>query len=210
MVHAFILTKKKSHFLSCHYLALSLCLIISVMILLVGASASGKTEIAKYLRRQYGIVKAITHTSRSPRVGEKDGIDYFFVSKDKFLSLIKDGCFVEHTLYNGNYYGCSKSQIADDKCVIVDPNGLKNFLVLHNHRLISFYLEAPETVREERMIGRGDKAELIIQRLALDRIAFADGNIEKTDFLIETGNKPIEKIGDDIYLKYVQELKKRR
>jgi len=179
------------------------------MILLVGASASGKTEVAKYLRRKYGIVKAITHTSRTPRVGEKDGTDYFFVSKEEFLELIKEGYFVEHTLYNGNYYGCSKPQISDGKCVIVDPNGLKNFLALQNPRLISFFLEAPEEVRKDRMIGRGDKSELIDQRLALDRIAFANGKIEKTDYVIETGTQSIEKIGDDIYKKYIAKLKKR-
>ncbi|MDD4005965.1 MAG: guanylate kinase, partial [Bacilli bacterium] len=71
------------------------------MIILVGASASGKTEIAKILTRKYGIVKAITHTTRDMREGEKNGVDYFFVSKDEFAALAKQNAFVETTFYNG-------------------------------------------------------------------------------------------------------------
>ena len=67
------------------------------MILLVGASASGKTEIAKYLRTRYGMVKAITHTTRAMRVGERQDVDYHFVSKDEFLRLKGEAAFVERT-----------------------------------------------------------------------------------------------------------------
>ena len=105
------------------------------MILLTGASASGKTEIAKLLAKKYGIVKAVTHTSRAPRVGERNGVDYFFVSKEEFLALKEQNKFVETTFYNGNYYGTSKAQVTDLKCVVVDPNGLKSFIALHGcHR----------------------------------------------------------------------------
>ena len=51
------------------------------MIVLAGASASGKTEVAKLLAKKYGIVKIITTTTREKRVGEVDKRDYFFVSK---------------------------------------------------------------------------------------------------------------------------------
>jgi Guanylate kinase len=179
------------------------------MILLVGASASGKTEIAKYLRAKYGIVKAITHTSRAPRLGEKDGVDYFFVDEATFLALKAENKFVETTYYNGHYYGCSKSQVNDDKCVVVDPNGLKNFLALKDPRLITFYLKAPASVREQRMQGRGDDPKLIAERLANDKTAFGKGKIEATDFVIQTGSRTIEEIGDDIYKKYMAALAKR-
>jgi guanylate kinase len=76
------------------------------MILLVGASASGKTEVAKDLYRLFGIKKAVTHTSRLPRPGEKDGVDYHFVDKETFLKLDSEGKMVENTFYNGNHYGC--------------------------------------------------------------------------------------------------------
>ena len=68
------------------------------MIVLSGASASGKTEAAKMLTQKYGIVKAITTTTRRMRCNEVNGRDYFFVSKEQFEQMIKDDKFVEHTL----------------------------------------------------------------------------------------------------------------
>ena len=83
------------------------------MIVLSGASASGKTEAAKMLMVKYGIQKAITTTTRPVRCNEVNGKDYFFVSKEVFEQMIKEDRFVEHTLYNGNYY-------ADDQIPKVD------------------------------------------------------------------------------------------
>ena len=74
------------------------------MIVLSGASASGKTEVAKILAAKYGLIKVITTTTRPMRVGEVDGKDYFFISKEKFEELIRNDEFVEFTIYNGNYY----------------------------------------------------------------------------------------------------------
>ncbi|MBO4541500.1 MAG: guanylate kinase, partial [Bacilli bacterium] len=131
------------------------------MILLIGASASGKTEVAKLLKNLFGIKKAVTHTSRKPRPGEKDGIDYHFVSDEEFQSLYAEGKLLENTLYTGNHYGCSKAELSDDKCVILDPNGLKAFLAQNNPRLITFFLEASEETRRKRMAIRGDAPEAI-------------------------------------------------
>ena len=97
------------------------------MILLVGASASGKTATALDLQKRYGLVKAITTTTREKRVGETDGIEYFFITKTEFEKRLKEGRFVEHSLYNGNYYGCGIDQINDNKIVVLDPNGLHSF-----------------------------------------------------------------------------------
>ena len=97
------------------------------MIVLSGASASGKTEAAKMLMAKYGIRKAITTTTRSMRIHEQNGRDYFFVTREQFDQLIKEDKFVEYTLYNGNYYGSTKDQIANDRVVVIDLEGLKSF-----------------------------------------------------------------------------------
>ena len=75
------------------------------MVVLAGASASGKTEVAKVLAKTYGITKIVTTTTREKRTGEVDGVDYFFVSKEKFETMILEDKFVEYTLYNGQMYG---------------------------------------------------------------------------------------------------------
>ena len=102
------------------------------MIVLSGASASGKTEAAKMLMGKYGIQKAITTTTRPMRINEVNGRDYFFVSKEEFEQLIKEDKFVEHTIYNGNYYGSSKDQIANDRVVVIDLEGLKSYSRLND------------------------------------------------------------------------------
>lgn len=59
------------------------------MIILVGASASGKTEVAKMLGKLFQMRKVITHTTRPMRENEKDGVDYYFVTREEFLNLKK-------------------------------------------------------------------------------------------------------------------------
>ena len=110
------------------------------MILLTGPSASGKTEIAKVLSKLYGIKKVVTHTTRPMRIGEIQDVDYHFVSKEEFLALQEENYFVETTFYNNNYYGTSKKEIADDKVLVVDPNGKNAFLALNDDKNIFFFI----------------------------------------------------------------------
>lgn len=180
------------------------------MILLTGASASGKTEVAKMLRKNFGIVKAVTHTTRAPRAGETNGIDYHFVSDRDFLAGFDRGEFVEKTFYNGHYYGCSKKEVAENKCIVVDPHGLRSFLALKDPSVVTFYLEASEATREKRMIHRGDKKEDIEKRLLNDRVDFAPSAIAPTDFHIVTDDKTLEQIAQDVYSKYQSTLKARK
>ena len=129
------------------------------MLILIGPSASGKTVIAKELAAKYNITKIVTYTTRAPRINEVNGIDYNFVSLEEFSSLVEQGFFVETTYYNSNYYGTAKKDIKDDKCVILDPNGLKAFLALNDERIVSIYLDCDEQVRYQRMIERQDSEE---------------------------------------------------
>ena len=176
------------------------------MILLVGASASGKTEIAKYLRTRYGMVKAITHTTRAMRVGERQDVDYHFVSKDEFLRLKGEDAFVETTEYNGNFYGCSKAETGDDKCIILDPTGITNFLALGNPRIVTFFLRTSKATRESRMTSRGDDPEAIAKRLEGDEKTFDEATLPPIDYFIDAETKSVAELGDAIYALYQQRL----
>jgi len=179
------------------------------MIVLTGASASGKTEVAKMLAKKYGIVKVITTTTRDIRINEENGKDYFFVSKERFEEMIKQNLFVETTLYNSNYYGSTKDQIQNNKAIVIDPVGLKSYIALNDPRIITFYLEAREETRRKRMEQRGDDPEKIIKRIENDRIAFSRENIAKTDFYINSETQNIEEVTDNIYKLYKEALKNR-
>ena len=169
------------------------------MIVLAGASASGKTEVAKMLAAKYGIVKAITTTTRDMRVGEVNGRDYFFVSKEEFKQMIADNRFVEFTTYNENLYGSTKDQIAMNKCVVVDPAGLKAYIALNNPDIITFFLDSKEETRRQRMHLRGDDEEKIKNRLIHDREAFKAENIPAVNYHIDSETTTVEEVADMIY-----------
>ena len=178
------------------------------MIVLAGASASGKTEVAKCLAKKYGITKIITTTTRSKRVGEVDGRDYFFISKEKFEEKIHDGDFVEYTLYNGYMYGSTKDQIADDRCVVIDPAGLRSYIALNDPGIVTFFLECDEKTRKSRMISRGDDPDKIESRIKHDRVAFKPENIAKVDYVIDSSIKhSVEEVTDEIYRLYMSKSK---
>ena len=176
------------------------------MIILCGASASGKTVTALELQKKYGLSKAITTTTREKRVGETNGVEYFFISKEEFKKRLSENKFVESSLYNGNYYGCGIDQVADDKVVVLDPNGLHSFMKLKNRNIVTFLLIADENTRRQRMVSRGDKEENISQRISNDVVDFSEEKIGKVDFIIKTTDKTIEQIADLIYDCYKKKI----
>ena len=147
------------------------------MIILIGPSASGKTEIAQILEKNYNLKKVITHTTREKRINEKENVDYYFVSKETFLDMIKQNKLVEYTFYNNNYYGTSKKEISDNKCVVLDPNGAKAFFNLHDKRIFIVNLMCSEEIRKNRMYSRLDKEESIFQRLNSDKETFTEDKL---------------------------------
>ena len=179
------------------------------MIVLAGASASGKTEAAKELAKSFGVTKVITTTTRKMRIGEVDGRDYFFVSKERFQEMIKEGRFVEYTVYNDNYYGSTKDQIAHDKCVVIDPAGLKAYIALNDPDIVTFFLDSLEETRFKRMLLRGDKEEDAKRRIEHDKKAFHPSNIADVDFHIDSETKTIEEVAALVYEKYKETIRKR-
>ena len=179
------------------------------MIVLAGASASGKTEVAKELAKKYGITKVITTTTRAMRTGEVNGRDYFFVSKEEFLKMIEEGRFVEYTTYNGNLYGSTKDQISPKKCVVIDPAGLKAYIALNDNKIVTFFLDSEEETRYKRMLLRGDKEEDAKKRVEHDRTAFKPENIADVDYHIDSEKCNIEEVTDAIYKLYIEILDSR-
>ena len=82
-----------------------------VIVILSSPSGAGKTTLVKKisLRKKYKI--SISHTTRKPRANEKNGRDYFFVNKNKFLKLIKNNKFLEYAKVFKNYYGSLKETV---------------------------------------------------------------------------------------------------
>ncbi len=178
------------------------------MIILVGPSASGKTEIAKLLIKNYGFSKFVTTTTRPMRVGETNDVDYHFISIQDFERYIHENRFIEYVIYNANFYGTYKDEISDDKVLIVEPKGHKAFNDLNNPNIISFFIDSPKSVREARMIERKDKADDIYKRLSLDDVYFAESKNHVNEIVENDGSKSLEEITKHIYESYKSMLKK--
>ena len=178
------------------------------MLILMGPSASGKTEVAKHLDKKYGLAKVVTHTTRAMRFGEQNNIDYHFVCKEDFLFMKNYNRFVETTFYNDNYYGTSKAEIADNKCVVLDPPGAKAFSELKDPSIFIVYLFSREKLREKRMYFRKDNESQIKGRLENDRITFADENVSFYTLKVDSDMYGIEDLADLIYQEYQKHLAK--
>ena len=176
------------------------------MLVLVGPSASGKSAIVKCLTKKYGLVKFITCTTRAIRVGEVDGVDYHFLTQDEFFKLYDNDEFIETVYYNGNYYGTLKREVNDNKVVILEPQGLNNF-VSKIDSIFAVFLQTDEEVMKQRMIGRGDNMLEINKRLENDRILFSKEQLSQIDFTINTTSLSVEEISEKIYEKYQEFFK---
>ena len=174
------------------------------MLILVGASATGKTEIVKKLVSDYQIKKMVTYTTREKRINEIDGIDYNFISKDEFLKLKEEDKFVETVCYNNNYYGTLKADVSDDKVVILEPSGLENFYTVFPNELMSIYIHTDKAIREKRMLERGDKLENVVMRLAKDDSIFDINKISHIDHIItNNSDNNIDEVTKQVYNLYM-------
>lgn len=172
------------------------------MLILVGPSASGKTQIVKILIEKYGLNKMVTYTSRAMRPGEVDGVDYFFLSKEEFEKRIKNGFFIEHVIYNGNYYGTALSQVSSDKVVILEPNGLKHYLSKIRDDVKVVFLRCSKEIVRIRMQKRGDHFDVIDKRLRLDSEVFNKEVMKLADWVVDTSASNIYDNAEEIYLLY--------
>lgn len=84
------------------------------MYILSSPSGAGKTTLVKKISANHKFITSISHTTRFPRPNEKDGKDYFFISKKKFKNLIKKRKFLEHAKVFRNYYGSSKDFVINN------------------------------------------------------------------------------------------------
>ena len=134
---------------------------INKILIVVGPSGVGKDTLMQKVFEKYPgfFKKGVTHTSRKMREGEKEGFNYYYVTKEEFLKLDADGCLVEHNFYNGNYYGLSKMELEkglkDDKIMyaIIDINGAKS---VHNLKIPANFigiLPPNEEVLEKARVG---------------------------------------------------------
>ena len=118
----------------------------NIMVILSSPSGVGKTTLTKKIQQKYPSFKiCVSYTTRSPRSNEVEGIDYHFVSKEKFKQLISENKFYEYAKIFNNYYGTLKDTV--DKTILsndiifdIDWQGTKQLSKIKNLNLIKIYL----------------------------------------------------------------------
>lgn len=124
-------------------------------------SGAGKTTVChRVLESISDLAYSISHTTRPPRYGEKDGVDYFFVSEDEFLRMREREDFLEWALVHNNYYGTAKRQISDclgsgkDILLDIDIQGARQVRDQLSEAILIFILPPSWEVLEERLRKR--------------------------------------------------------
>ena len=118
----------------------------NIMVILSSPSGVGKTTITKKIQQKYQSFKiSVSHTTRSPRSNEVDGVDYHFVSHKEFEKLIKEKKFYEYAKIFENYYGTLKKNVDDsikinDLLFDIDWQGTKQLSKFNNLKIIKIYL----------------------------------------------------------------------
>lgn len=153
-------------------------------IVLSGPSGVGKGTICERLMNQLNAWYSVSSTTRDPRPGEVDGVNYFFITREEFESQIKEGKFLEYNVYNGNYYGTSK-EIVLEKINMginvfseIDVNGAENIKKIFPDAILIYIAPPSMEALRERLINRNTESlEKINERLNI-----AQEEMKKIDF----------------------------
>lgn len=144
------------------------------LIVISGASGVGKgTVLKQMMQKRRDMSFSVSATTRQPRPGEQDGVDYYFVTKDRFEQMIAAGDFLEYDNHAANYYGTPRFQIEEKQncgpvLLDIEPNGAGAVRRAAPDAILVFIMPPSMEELERRLRGRGDTPEDQI-RLRMER-----------------------------------------
>lgn len=162
-----------------------------ILVVLSGFSGSGKGTIMKELMKRYSNTYAlsISATTRNPRVGETDGVEYFFKTREEFEKMIENGDLIEYAQYVENYYGTPKAYVEEqldagkDVILEIEIQGALKVKEQFPDTLLMFVTPPSAEELKKRLVGRGTEAMSVIESRLSRAVEEAEG-IEKYDYLI--------------------------
>lgn len=133
-----------------------------LLLVVSGPSGAGKGTICKeILNRRKDIKLSVSATTRKPREGEVDGVNYFFLSKEEFSKMVDNGEFLEYASIYGNFYGTPKSAIIEclengqDVILEIEMQGARQVKEVYSEGVFIFVLPPSLSELKNRIVGRG-------------------------------------------------------
>ena len=140
-------------------------------------SGAGKTSLIKaLLEATDGIVVSISHTTRTKRPGEEDGMDYHYVDVPTFTNMVSQGAFLEHAQVFDHHYGTSETAVLDqlasgqDVILEIDWQGAEQVRIRISGTVSIFILPPSRAALRERLTERGQDDDTIINRRMYDAV----------------------------------------
>ena len=168
-----------------------------MLVILSGVSGAGKDTIKKeIIKRMKNVISLPSFTSREPREGEEEGIQYHFITKEQFKEKIKNEEFYEYDLHHENYYGTSKKlmneKINNGKIIVkdIEVNGTENLIkkLGNDTKLVTIFLKVDKEELKNRLINRGDNLSEADMQLRLGRLEYEESKIGLYDYVIKNDN----------------------
>lgn len=154
------------------------------------ASGAGKTSLVKAVLQQVSDIDvSVSHTTRAPREGEVDGVDYHFVDKETFEAMVEAGDFIESASVFGNMYGTSQQHLQEqllkgsDVILEIDWQGARQIRQLMNDCRTIYIVPPSITALRERLTSRGQDDESVISKRMREAISEMSHYVE-FDYLI--------------------------
>jgi guanylate kinase len=155
------------------------------LFILSAPSGAGKTTLCQALRERFPDLKySVSSTTRPPRQGERDGVDYFFVTREDFYNRLEKGGWAEWAEVYGNFYGTSAAFLdralaaGEDVLLDIDVQGTRQILRMYPDCVTVFIMPPSLEVLRERLEKRGtDSPEVIAKRLVSAREEMAQKSL---------------------------------
>lgn len=151
---------------------------LGTLYIISAPSGAGKTSLVRaLLQRLDGVSVSVSHTTRLARPGEQNGIDYFFVETSEFKRLVAGGEFLEHAQVFDNYYGTCRAplverlQAGEDVILEIDWQGARQVFEVFPQAVKVFVLPPSRAALYQRLTGRGQDDDSVIQRRMADAVS---------------------------------------
>ena len=185
---------------------------VGVIVILSSPSGAGKTTLVRKISSRNNFKVSISHTTRKPRLNEKNGKDYFFINHKKFKSLIQKKKFLEHAKVFKNYYGSLKETVVDKlkrgENVIFDIDWQGTRQIINNklkYKIITIFILPPSKKELFNRLLKRDKKD---KKIASERMKqFKSDVMHWKDYNFTVVNDKVEKCYKEI-INFIKKQKK--